>query len=84
MLSAAFGWVGLDYFRFSSEPVGFRGQLGLPMETCRPRDSSSTASGKEVYMEEEEEEVMYEEELCDDEEEVASAVQDIGRTCVLN
>ncbi|XP_059900439.1 aspartyl/asparaginyl beta-hydroxylase-like isoform X5 [Gadus macrocephalus] len=52
------------------------------METCRPRDSSSTASGKEVYMEEEEEEeeeeeVMYEEELCD-EEEVASAVQDIG------
>ncbi|XP_056439641.1 aspartyl/asparaginyl beta-hydroxylase isoform X8 [Gadus chalcogrammus] len=49
------------------------------METCRPRDSSSTASGKEVYMEEEEEEeVMYEEELCDDEEEVASAVQDIG------
>ncbi|CAL8402563.1 unnamed protein product, partial [Gadus morhua 'NCC'] len=55
-----------------------KGQLGLPMETCRPRDSSSTASGKEVYMEEEEEEVMYEEELCDDEEEVASAVQDIG------
>ncbi|XP_030204461.1 aspartyl/asparaginyl beta-hydroxylase isoform X20 [Gadus morhua] len=48
------------------------------METCRPRDSSSTASGKELYMEEEEEEVMYEEELCDDEEEVASAVQDIG------
>uniref|UniRef100_A0A8C5CH53 Un-named hu7910 n=1 Tax=Gadus morhua TaxID=8049 RepID=A0A8C5CH53_GADMO len=47
------------------------------METCRPRDSSSTASGKELYMEEEEEEVMYEEELCDDEEEVASAVQDI-------
>ena len=54
------------------------------METCGPPDSSS-----EVY--EEEEEVLYEEEeeVCGDEEEeeeeeVESAVQDIGRTGVLN